>query len=148
MLCDSRACSPKSVLDSALGPSVKLARLCREHSTKPKAPIPPQALSQVQCVVIEGETRASAALLVNKTGQSQLVVSAGHVATITSDRMQHQQLAQNTPGIGSQISQAASYYSIDVECVATGPDHNSRSVAQVAVVVSHIMPDIVAEIIS
>lgn len=27
------------------------------------------------------------------------------------------------------------YYSIDVECVATGTDHNSRSVAQISLVV-------------
>ncbi len=31
---------------------------------------------------------------------------------------------------------AATHYSIDVECVATGTDHNSRSVAQFALVVS------------
>lgn len=39
----------------------------------------------------------------------------------------------------SQKSTRVSHYSIDVECVATGIDHNSRSVAQVAVVVSGIL---------
>jgi hypothetical protein len=28
------------------------------------------------------------------------------------------------------------YFSIDVECVATGTDHNSRAVAQISLVVS------------
>jgi hypothetical protein len=28
----------------------------------------------------------------------------------------------------------AAYYSIDVECVATGTDHNSRAVGQIALV--------------
>lgn len=31
--------------------------------------------------------------------------------------------------------QASTYYSIDVECVATGTDHNSRGVAQISLVV-------------
>jgi len=30
----------------------------------------------------------------------------------------------------------STHYCIDVECVATGTDHNARSVAQVALVVS------------
>ena len=30
----------------------------------------------------------------------------------------------------------AQYYSIDVECVATGTDHNSRAVGQISLVVS------------
>lgn len=31
-------------------------------------------------------------------------------------------------------SQASKYYAVDVECVATGVDHNARGVAQVAIV--------------
>lgn len=33
-----------------------------------------------------------------------------------------------------QSYEPATYYSIDVECVATGTDHNSRSVGQIALV--------------
>ncbi len=33
-----------------------------------------------------------------------------------------------------QAGAPASHYSIDVECVATGTDHNSRAVAQIALV--------------
>jgi hypothetical protein len=33
-----------------------------------------------------------------------------------------------------QLQAPALYYSIDVECVATGADHNSRAVAQIALV--------------
>jgi hypothetical protein len=34
------------------------------------------------------------------------------------------------------MNQAGLYYSIDVEAVASGTDHNSRSVAQISLVVS------------
>ena len=36
--------------------------------------------------------------------------------------------------------QASMYYSIDVECVATGTDHNSRGVAQISLVVRPLAP--------
>ena len=36
---------------------------------------------------------------------------------------------------GAQLP-PANYYSIDVECVATGTDHNSRAVGQISLVVS------------
>ena len=34
----------------------------------------------------------------------------------------------------------AQYYSVDVECVATGLDHNARAVAQISLVVRIIEP--------
>ena len=39
------------------------------------------------------------------------------------------------------LQPAATHFSIDVECVATGRDHNSRSVAQFALVVSPSLQD-------
>lgn len=40
----------------------------------------------------------------------------------------------------SQPLPAGPYYSIDVECVATGTDHNARHVAQIALVDEHERP--------
>lgn len=39
--------------------------------------------------------------------------------------------------LAKAFSQPASVFSIDVECVATGVDHNSRDVAQISLVVSN-----------
>ena len=36
----------------------------------------------------------------------------------------------------SEFGPVAQYYSIDVECVATGSSHNARDVGQVSLVVS------------
>lgn len=36
----------------------------------------------------------------------------------------------------SDFGPVAQYYSIDVECVATGASHNDRAVAQISLVVS------------
>lgn len=59
----------------------------------------------------------------------------GRVTVIPRTNMHSQHQSWSTSKPGSQTSSVASHYSIDVECVATGSDHNSRSVAQVAVVV-------------
>ena len=44
-------------------------------------------------------------------------------------------MAQQQPPQAQQpVAVPQLYYSIDVECVATGTDHNSRAVAQIALV--------------
>jgi RNA exonuclease 4 len=47
---------------------------------------------------------------------------------------QNQQYQQQQQQQQQQQYGAAEYYSIDVECVATGTDHNSRAVGQIALV--------------